>query len=372
MRNILFRESRAKDCQEIKELRRIVAKKQDEKTSKNWWIVCASREESWNCESALDSNAGSQDRTNSLSDTREFHDSETASSSSEREPCLAAILDCLMIQGTLWVRQETLSNDYLLEKDEPLLLSMIHGIRHFLFKNWDLTIQETQSDPRVKRDENRKTRFFEQFSFATASLKFSASMVKSQLQDWSIFEISRSLSLVALDQRSWDDKVNWRANDVAYWKNFSTSMFTSTKKQISKSAQKNTTDSYARERHIYMIYEHFRVIGSCQALQALSDLFWYDWKDCTSQNCRILFSFRLSCLWTTMKLSRTIHRLHIDQMMRTRSFRVRNEVMERGAVNNSQKGKKSFLVEVAWTMFERKPSHGSRDEKVFSLNKFEV
>ena len=32
--------------------------------------------------------------------------------------------------------------------------------------------------------------------------------------------------------------------------------------------------------------------------------------------------------------------LHIDQMMRTRNFRVRNGDVERGAVTKSQKGKK--------------------------------
>ena len=36
-------------------------------------------------------------------------------------PCLAAILDCRMIHGISWVLQETSLNDYLLEKDEPLL-----------------------------------------------------------------------------------------------------------------------------------------------------------------------------------------------------------------------------------------------------------
>ena len=34
---------------------------------------------------------------------------------------------------------------------------------------------------------------------------------------------------------------------------------------------------------------------------------------------------------------------HIDQMMRTRNFRVRSEVVERGSVTKSQKGKKAHV-----------------------------
>ena len=40
---------------------------------------------------------------------------------------------------------------------------------------------------------------------------------------------------------------------------------------------------------------------------------------------------------------KTSVRLHIDQTMRTRNFRVRNEVVERGAVTKSQKGQKAFV-----------------------------
>ena len=36
-------------------------------------------------------------------------------------------------------------------------------------------------------------------------------------------------------------------------------------------------------------------------------------------------------------------KLHIDQMMRTRNFRVRSEVVERGSVTKSQKGKKAHV-----------------------------
>ena len=40
---------------------------------------------------------------------------------------------------------------------------------------------------------------------------------------------------------------------------------------------------------------------------------------------------------------KTSVKLHIDKMMRTRSFRFRNEVVERGSVTKSQKGKKAHV-----------------------------
>ena len=40
---------------------------------------------------------------------------------------------------------------------------------------------------------------------------------------------------------------------------------------------------------------------------------------------------------------KTAVKLHIDQMMRTSKFRVRNEVVERGSVTKSQNGKKAYV-----------------------------
>ena len=36
-------------------------------------------------------------------------------------------------------------------------------------------------------------------------------------------------------------------------------------------------------------------------------------------------------------------KLHTDQMMRTRNFRVRNDVVERGSVTKSQRGEKAYV-----------------------------
>ena len=66
---------------------------------------------------------------------------------------------------------------------------------------------------------------------------------------------------------------------------------------------------------------------------------------------------------TSCLRSKTSVKLQIHQMMRTRNFRVRNDVVERGAVTKSQKSKESlrleesggvFSVEGTWTMFERR------------------
>ena len=53
-------------------------------------------------------------------------------------PNLAAILDCCTINGILRVLQETLLNDHLLKKDDPLHSSTILRIWHPL-QPWDLT-----------------------------------------------------------------------------------------------------------------------------------------------------------------------------------------------------------------------------------------
>ena len=59
------------------------------------------------------------------------------------------------------------------------------------------------------------------------------------------------------------------------------------------------------------------------------------------------------------RLKTTVRR-HIGQTMRTRNFRVRNEIVERGTVTKGQKGKKAsaerkvgeYPVESNWTMYE--------------------
>ena len=81
--------------------------------------------------------------------------------------------------------------------------------------------------------------------------------------------------------------------------------------------------------------------------------------DCTSQNFRILFRFRLNwpCMTKKGYLFETMDNRaikdNIDQTMRTRNFRARNEIVERGAT--SQRFKK-----------ERMPTSRETCENAFS------
>ena len=120
-----------------------------------------------------------------------------------------------------------------------------------------------------------------------------------------------------------------------------------------------------------MIYEHFRAIGAYDAVQGLSDLFnirlqnddvqdfdlRWDQALLSVSEMRsdvILEGFFKSKLQDSVQLQtllalydqetvrnngqtsclrlKTSAKFHIDQMMRTRNFRVRNEVVERGSV----------------------------------------
>ena len=141
-----------------------------------------------------------------------------------------------------------------------------------------------------------------------------------------------------------------------------------------------------RERPIsYMIYEYFRATGSHEAVQGLSDLFSIrlqndDVQDFDVRWDQALFSasdmpsdvilegLYKSKLQHSVQLQtvlalydqetvrndgqtsylrlKTSGKLHIDQMMRTRNFRVRSELVERGAVTKSQKGKKACVEKV--------------------------
>ena len=59
---------------------------------------------------------------------------------------------------------------------------------------------------------------------------------------------------------------------------------------------------------------------------------------------------------------KTSVKLHIDPMMRTRNFRVRSEVVERGAVTKSQKGKKAYVERQVGQCFQWK-AHGQCSKK---------
>ena len=167
-------------------------------------------------------------------------------------------------------------------------------------------------------------------------------------------------------------------------------------------------DRVLRRKEIaYMIYEHFRATGAHEAVQGLSDLF-----NISSQNDDVqdfdvgwdqallsasdmpsdvilegLYESKLQDsvqLQTVLALYdqetirnnghvsfsrlKTSVKLHMCQMMRTRNFRVRNEVVERGSVTKSQTGQKSCVERKAGECVQWK-AHGQcskRDSRNFS------
>ena len=157
-------------------------------------------------------------------------------------PCLAAILDCRMIHGISWVLQETSLNDYLLEKDEPLLsdnsknlATSSHELRPDIPGNTKRSEKEMRRAllyssipaPRFQRgagvyDHTGATYsdWWSEISYDgmeswRISWLYGISQLESRLQNWSLSKNSRSSDQYALDQSSGDCKINWRTSDIA-------------------------------------------------------------------------------------------------------------------------------------------------------------
>ena len=124
-----------------------------------------------------------------------------------------------------------------------------------------------------------------------------------------------------------------------------------------------------------MIYEYFRATRASDAVQRLSDLFTMSLQNDDVQDFDVRWDqglLSVSEMPTNVILKglyksklqdsaqhqqetartsgkpnysqlRTAVILHIDQMMRPRNFRVRNDVVERGLVTKSQKGKEAYV-----------------------------
>ena len=132
MRNGLFRENQAKDCQEIEELRRICCEERDRARQARIDELSVHQERNPTTMSQLLTQIQDlQNKVNSFSDARDTFTILKQGAALERptfpvnplqfrvpEPCLAAILDCRMMHRILWVLKETFLNDYLLEMDE--------------------------------------------------------------------------------------------------------------------------------------------------------------------------------------------------------------------------------------------------------------
>ena len=229
---------------------------------------------------------------------------------------------------------------------------------------------------------------------------------------------ARSSDHNALDQRSWDSKVNWRAHDVAI--DFGTNRIPKLRyawcedcvcnEKASRQAcalPKNSKSRRAtrskvrpnltRKATCLQIYEHFRATGAYEAVQGLSALFNLRLQNDDVQDfdvrCdqallsasetpteMILEGLCKSKLQDSVELQ-TVLALYdqetvrnnghpsfsrLDQMMRTRNFRVRSEIVERGSVSKSQNGKKAFVERKVGECFQWK-SQGTMFERRLML-----
>ena len=138
---VRHQENHARDCQETEELRIICC--EEVNRARQARIDELSTHQDRNPTTVSQFLTHIQELVNSLSDTMEFDDPESWSSSGAthvpgQTPAIpspesgrAAILDCRVIHKIVWVLQETFLNDHLLKKDDPLQSSTIQRIwRH--------------------------------------------------------------------------------------------------------------------------------------------------------------------------------------------------------------------------------------------------
>ena len=131
-----------------------------------------------------------------------------------------------------------------------------------------------------------------------------------------------------------------------------------------------------------MIYEYFRATGVYEAVQGLSIFFALSlqnddvqdfdvrWDQALQSASDVPSDVILEGLYMALYDQKTVRsneptyqqlktavKLHVDQMMRTGNFRVRNNVVERGSVTKSQKGKKAYVERKVGKCFQWK-AHG--------------
>ena len=254
MRNNLFKKSRTKDCQEIEELRRRCCEESDRaRQAKLDELSVMQQRDPQTVSQLLAQMRESQDKVNSLSDAREFHDPETASSSGASHvtsPPLTnpSLQNCA--SPRFWIAAWNTQYDGISDVFERLparegqpqniskksrnLASSSRGVKPKLTEH----TMTTGSKRRPKQQDLSNSRNFlhcgdgisrhtggtyshggmmEYPRFPISELhlaKFPDSMefgkLESQFQDWSLCEDSESSNHDVMDHRSWESKVNWR------------------------------------------------------------------------------------------------------------------------------------------------------------------
>ena len=299
----------------------LLRRNRSSKTSKNWWIVHASREESFDCESIIDSNSGFSEQSKFLvrckrilrswireqlwSDPRSSRPSTVPSH--RTKPCRDSGLphDTRNIVGT---------SGNVVDR-----LPAREGWTYYLqrFKEFGIFFSKTGTwcwrkyKETRDRNETRTAKFVDTSTtlpkrgcsvrsywwnlFSQLCDRFSEisyfgiasgetpwpcgiSKLESQLQNWSMFKDGTSSSHNALDQRSWDSKVNWRTYDIAIdcgAKRLLRLRYAWCDRKICLLPQKSKFWRAARSKYhrflrgrqiACMIYEHFRATWAFEAV----------------------------------------------------------------------------------------------------------
>ena len=189
MRNKLFQESRTKDCQEIEELRRRCCEESDRaRQAKLDELSMMQQRDPQTVSQLLAQMRESQNKVNSLSDAREFHDPETAGSSGASHvtgppltnPSYRTVPrrdsglppDTLNMMGISDVFERLPARE-----GQPQNISKNHGIWHLLLVEWNCNLQNIRWQQDRRGDLSNKTYPIRE-TFSTVEMEFHVILVE--------------------------------------------------------------------------------------------------------------------------------------------------------------------------------------------------
>ena len=270
MRNKLFQESRTKDCQEIEELRRRCCEESDRaRQAKLDALSMMQQRDPQTVSQLLAQMRESQDKANSLSDAREFHDPETAGSSGATHvtsppltnPSYRTVprrdsglppetLNMMGISGNIFERLPA-------REGQPQNISKNHGIWHLLLVEWNQNLQNIRWQHDRRGDLSNKTYPIRE-TFSTVEMEFHVTLVELILTVawWSTRDFqSRSCilqnSLTPWNLKSW--KVNFKTEVCAKTANPQITMSWITEVEKAKSIDESSTSQSILGEQISLI-----------------------------------------------------------------------------------------------------------------------
>ena len=189
MRNKLFQESRTKDCQEIEELRRGCCEESDRaRQAKLDELSMMQQRDPQTVSQLLAQMRESQDKVNSLSDAREFHDPETAGSSGASHvtsPPLTNPSYRTVPRRDSGLPPETLNmmgisdvcERLLAREGQPQNISKNHGSWHLLLVEWNQNLQNIRWQQDRRGDLSNNTYPIRE-TFSTVEMEFHVILVE--------------------------------------------------------------------------------------------------------------------------------------------------------------------------------------------------